>query len=153
VLRIDPDLLHDLRRHGEECYPREACGVLLGLAGPIRAVRAVLRCENGEPEVPERRYAIDPTELLSAQRQARRRGEEIVGFYHSHPDRPAHPSPTDLAEAHWLGCSYVITRVAGGAAEVTASFLLGGTGEADKRFAEEELRVEPAPAEAAGEGR
>jgi proteasome lid subunit RPN8/RPN11 len=37
-----------------------------------------------------------------------------AGFYHSHPDHPVQWSPTDFAEAHWLGCSYVITEAAQG---------------------------------------
>ena len=74
------------------------------------------------------RYHIDPKELIRIQREGRERGEDIVGFYHSHPDHPAHWSPTDLAEAHWLGCSYVITSVEKGNAAVTNSFELKGSG-------------------------
>jgi len=44
-------------------------------------------------------------ELVRIQREGRERGEDIVGFYHSHPDHPARWSQTDLAEAHWFGCS------------------------------------------------
>lgn len=143
MLRIDPERLHELRRHGEETYPHECCGILLGRPGDAgRTVTRVLRCGNGREDSPRNRYVIDPRELLRAERVARERGEEIVGFYHSHPDHPARWSPTDLAEAHWLGCSYVITRVAEGRAEATASFLLAGRGEEDKRFEDEEIRVE-----------
>src|SRR5947207_12613809 len=38
-------------------------------------------------------------------------------FRSSHPDHPAKWSATDLAEAHWLGCSYVITSVDRGHAQ------------------------------------
>jgi proteasome lid subunit RPN8/RPN11 len=112
----------------------------------------VLRCGNGRRDSPATRYAIDPRELLRAERIARGRGEQIVGFYHSHPDHPARWSPTDLAEAHWLGCSYVITRVAQGRAQVTASFLLAGGSEEDKRFEDEETRVETEAAAAREQG-
>jgi proteasome lid subunit RPN8/RPN11 len=64
-----------------------------------------------------------------------------VGFYHSHPDHPAKWSQTDLTEAHWIGCSYVITSVEKGKAAITNSFLLTGTMEEDKRFEDEEVRV------------
>jgi proteasome lid subunit RPN8/RPN11 len=63
-----------------------------------------------------------------------------VGFYHSHPDWPPRWSSTDLEEAHWTGCSYVITSVERGKAAVTNSFLLCG-GEAAKHFAEEAIEV------------
>jgi proteasome lid subunit RPN8/RPN11 len=65
-----------------------------------------------------------------------------VGFYHSHPDHPAMWSTTDFAEAHWTGCSYVITSVEKGTAKVTNSFLLTGTGEEDKRFVDEPVEIE-----------
>jgi len=63
-----------------------------------------------------------------------------VGFYHSHPDHPARWSPTDLAEAHWTGCSYVITSVENARAGQTNSFLLLDQEEA-KHFEDEELDI------------
>ena len=139
-----------LRRHGEEAYPNESCGVLLGRAeAGGRLVVGVERCSNTRGDSPRDRYAIDPREILRIEREARARGLDIVGFYHSHPDHPARPSATDLAEAHWTGCSYVITRIARGRAEATASFVLAGEEEA-KRLDEEEVRVraaEPARAQ------
>jgi proteasome lid subunit RPN8/RPN11 len=71
---------------------------------------------------------------VKIEREARGRGLDIAGFYHSHPDHPAQWSPTDFAEAHWIGCAYVITAVEHGKAAVTNSFLLAGTTEEDKRF-------------------
>ena len=68
---------------------------------------------------PQDRYHIDPRELVRIQRQGHERGLDIVGFYHSHPDHPARWSQTDLAEAHWIGCSYVITAVEHGKAAQT----------------------------------
>jgi proteasome lid subunit RPN8/RPN11 len=67
---------------------------------------------------------------------------EIVGFYHSHPDHPAQPSPTDLEHAHWIGYSYVITSVTQGEATDTRSFLLSGPKEEDKSLAEEALVID-----------
>ena len=57
------------------------------------------------------------------------------------PDHPAQWSKTDLEEAHWIGCSYVITRVAQGKADVTNSFELTGSDEADKAFRDEKVEV------------
>jgi proteasome lid subunit RPN8/RPN11 len=144
MLTLGETQYEDLRRHGEETYPHEACGVLLGRAeGDARVATSVARCGNAHADSPRDRYSIDARELLRIQRQARARGEDIVGFYHSHPDHPARPSGTDLAEAHWLGCSYVITRVAAGKADATGSFVLEGDGEDSKRFRDEEIRIQP----------
>lgn len=131
-----------LRRHGEETYPFECCGVLVGrFTGDDRLVEDVVRCGNTRADRPQDRYHIDPKELISAQREAAGQGLDIVGFYHSHPDHPARWSQTDLAEAHWLGCSYVITAVARGVAQDTNAFVLLGETEDNKRLESEEIRV------------
>ncbi len=130
-----------LRQHGEESYPHECCGVLLGRFEDdgSKAVSRIARCGNTREDSPHNRYNIDPRELIRIQREGRERGEDIVGFYHSHPDHPAQWSSTDLAEAHWFGCSYVITSVDKGKAAITNSFELNGTDEDDKKFLDEEL--------------
>ena len=79
--------------------------------------------------------------MIKIQRQARGLGFDIVGFYHSHPDCPAQWSKTDFEEAHWVGCSYVITSVEHGTAKVTNAFLLTGASEEDKRFEDQRVVV------------
>ena len=144
MLRISDTVYSQLRQHGEETYPHECCGVLLGQAlDGINEVEAAIRAGNTRTDSAHNRYHIAPQELVSIQRQARERSLDIVGFYHSHPDHPARWSPTDFNEAHWLGCSYVITSVEKGVAVQTNSFFLAGTGEDDKRFEDEEIHVRP----------
>jgi proteasome lid subunit RPN8/RPN11 len=109
--------------------------------GDGRVVSSAVRCGNTRTDSPQNRYHIDPRELVKIQREGREHGEEIVGFYHSHPDHPAQWSKTDLAEAHWIGCSYVITSVEKGKAVVTNSFELAGADEDDKRFVDEGIEV------------
>jgi proteasome lid subunit RPN8/RPN11 len=143
TLKIGKSQWAQLRRHGEETYPHECCGVLLGqiVDDSVKQVRGIVRCENQRSDSLHNRYEIDPRELLRIQRESRVHDQDIVGFYHSHPDHPARWSQTDLNEAHWMGCSYVITSIMRGAAAETNSFNLGG--EADsKRFVDEEIQVE-----------
>ena len=144
MLRISREDYELLRRHGEETYPYECCGVLLGQFAEdgSRAVSSAARCGNTRTDSAHNRYNIDPRELVRIQREGRERGEDIVGFYHSHPDHPAQWSATDLAEAHWIGCSYVITSVEQGEAAVTNSFELTGSDENDKRLVDEAVEVE-----------
>jgi proteasome lid subunit RPN8/RPN11 len=142
MLKIPSAVLESLRNHGEETYPHECCGILLGqMDGEVRLVTSAVRCGNAQVDSPEKRYQIDPKELIQIQCEGRDRGEDIIGFYHSHPDHPARWSPTDLADAHWIGCSYVITSVDKGKAEVTNSFELAGTLEEDKKFVDEPVQV------------
>ena len=144
MLKIPDSIFQEIRRHGEETYPLECCGVLLGevdLDVNERRVSLAIRCGNMRTDSAHNRYLIDDKELLAAQKTAHERGEDIVGFYHSHPDHPAQWSQTDFAEAHWIGCSYVITAVAKGKAEITNSFLLDGSTEEDKKFVDEKIEV------------
>jgi len=132
-----------IRLHGEETYPHECCGVLLGSFEDdgTRTVTSTARAGNTRTDSAHNRYNIDPRELVRIQREARDRGEDILGFYHSHPDHPAHWSSTDLAEAHWFGCSYVITSVEKGKAVLTNSFELTGSDESDKQLSDEMIEL------------
>ena len=131
-----------LRQHGEETYPHECCGILLGQFNEdgSKAVSRTARCGNTRADSPHNRYSIDPKELIRIQREGRERGEDIIGFYHSHPDHPARWSPTDLAEAHYPGCSFVITSVDKGLAAITNSFELIGD-EENKKFVDEQIDI------------
>ena len=143
MLKLSQSDYAALRQHGEEAYPHECCGVLLGQFGDdgLKTVSRIARCGNTRADSPHNRYHIDPKELIRIQREGRERDEDIVGFYHSHPEHPAQWSATDLAEAHWFGCSYVITSVQKGKATLTNSFELMGSEESDKKFVDEKIEV------------
>jgi len=141
-LLITQQLYDKLRAHGEETYPHECCGIMLGktLDDGLQ-VSALIRAGNTRTDSAHNRYNIAPIELVKAQREARTQGLDIVGFYHSHPDHPAQWSTTDFAEAHWFGCAYVITAIEKGVAKITNSFLLTGTGEEDKAFGLQTIEI------------
>ena len=155
-LHLSQSLYDQLRAHGEETYPHECCGILLGKSEVSAAahtssseteirVHHLMRAGNTRTDSAHNRYNIAPQELIAAQREARKQGFDIVGFYHSHPDHPAQWSPTDFAEAHWFGCAYVITSVDGdkttGHAQTTNSFLLTGTSEDTKAFTPQPIQL------------
>ena len=142
TLTLPQDLYDQLRAHGEETYPHECCGVLVGtVSGSGKCVAQAVPVRNASPVNKRHHYLIDPVELIRVERQARASGWEILGFYHSHPDHPAEWSPTDLKEAHWMGCSYAITTVVNGLATETRSFHLAGSSEENKRFEAEEIQL------------
>jgi proteasome lid subunit RPN8/RPN11 len=143
VLKLSYAVYEAIRRHGEETYPNECCGVFLGRSTDgHNHVEVARRAGNTRTDSAHNRYNISPQELVRFQREGRQKGLDIVGFYHSHPDHPAQWSQTDFAEAHWLGCSYVITAVEHGKAKDTNSFFLAGTTEEDKAFQDEPIAIE-----------
>jgi proteasome lid subunit RPN8/RPN11 len=140
MLNIDHNSFSSLARHAIAEYPRECCGVLLGTRdGHNRHVAKVIQCRNAHPS-PATRYLIDPADLISIQRDAREQLLEIIGFYHSHPDHPPTFSETDLEEANWVGCSYVIIGIDDWQVTESRSYLLS-TINAEKRFVEEPLTL------------
>jgi proteasome lid subunit RPN8/RPN11 len=142
ALSFGPNTFNSLTQHALADYPGECCGILLGTRDDqIRRVSQVIPCRNVHVS-PATRYAIDPAELISIQRRAREQQLEIVGFYHSHPDHPPTFSETDLKEANWAGCSYVILSVRPQQVEAVRSYLLSIEG--DRRTFIEEPLVDPA---------
>jgi proteasome lid subunit RPN8/RPN11 len=101
-----------IRAHGQETYPHECCGALLGRDGRVTDVVAL---PNTTEEGPRRRFLVRPTDYRDAERRASELGAELLGFYHSHPDHPARPSQYDLDHA-WPTFAYIIVAVAQGLA-------------------------------------
>ena len=92
----------------DAAYPDEGCGVLVGRFNGSRAeIVAVTRGRNLNTERSRDRYVLDPGDIVEADREARARGLDIVGYWHSHPDHPAHPSQFDTDHA-WTDYVYVI---------------------------------------------
>ena len=60
------------------------------------------------------RFILDPRDHIDALRRARRRGLDVVGFYHSHPATAAWPSPTDVEEAGYAEALHLIVSLAAG---------------------------------------
>jgi proteasome lid subunit RPN8/RPN11 len=113
-LILRPDHVAEMRAGARASYPLECCGALLGLSDPRfpndKRVTRVLPAVNASEETPERRFLISPVEVLRFEREASRRGLQVLGFYHSHPDHPARPSEYDREHA-WPWYSYVILEV------------------------------------------
>ncbi|MFB1065920.1 desampylase [Natrinema sp. H-ect4] len=95
-----------------EGMPDEVCGVLGGAYEPDgrSRVRSQYPAEN-VAETPRTRYEIDSEQQLRIFERLEDRGEEIVGFYHSHPRGPPRPSATDAARATWPDRSYLIVSL------------------------------------------
>jgi proteasome lid subunit RPN8/RPN11 len=106
-LRLNAQVDAAIRAHGQDTYPNECCGALIGRDGEVTDTLAL---PNTTDEGPRRRFMVRPQDYRSAEQRASELGAELLGFYHSHPDHPARPSQYDLDHA-WPFFSYVIVSV------------------------------------------
>ena len=120
TLVLQPGAAEAIRAHGIETYPNECCGALIGRDGVVTTTFAL---PNTTEEGPRRRFFIGPRDYMQAEKRAGELGADLLGFYHSHPDHPAAPSPTDLAQA-WPSFSYIIVSVREGVPEDMTSWRL-----------------------------
>jgi proteasome lid subunit RPN8/RPN11 len=119
-LLLPAALTREIEQHAGASYPHECCGVLIGTGGAAMMIESVHQVRNQRAGRCRDRYEVDPREILRLDRYAEERGQEIIGFYHSHPDHPATPSHTDQAHA-WPGYVYVIvSERTSGAVEIRA---------------------------------
>ena len=109
-----------IRRHGEETFPHECCGALIGKDDHVTDAFAL---PNTTDLGPRRRFLVRPSDYMAAERKASELGGELLGFYHSHPDHPARPSQFDLDHA-FPNFAYVIVSVMSGASRLMTVWYL-----------------------------
>lgn len=113
-LIIPENLAAQIRAHGEETYPYECCGAILGHEiDSSRAVLALLPLANRRDDSPRNRFELTPDDVRLAEKTATDNNLELIGWYHSHPDAPARPSEFDREHA-WPWYSYIIVSVQSG---------------------------------------
>ena len=111
-IHIPSHLLDKIQTHGENTYPNEGAGLMLGKEeNGIRVVESLIFLENArEEENQHNRYLITAEDMLQGEKEASRRSSSILGIFHSHPDHPNLPSEYDREFAiPWY--SYLITSV------------------------------------------
>jgi proteasome lid subunit RPN8/RPN11 len=138
-LKISVELMNKIHAHGEESYPEEGAGLLLGSSnGDTRVVDAILGLTNArEDTARHNRYLLTAEDMLRGEREAMRLGLDIIGVYHSHPDHPDRPSEFDREWAMpWF--SYIITSVNKGQAFTSRSWRLSDDRD---EFTEEMIEV------------
>ena len=137
MITLVENIVGDIKRHAEQDYPHECGGMLIGkFSGDgEKEVFEIFPLENAREDSRHNRVLILPRDVLKAERYARGRKLDLVGYYHSHPNAPAVPSRYDLEHALPVW-SYVIASVIDGLAAEVRSWLM----EDDRsRFNEETL--------------
>ena len=124
--------------HGENDYPYECCGFILGkFQGDESIGLEYLPASNVKEENRERRFLIDPLAYQKAEDEADDRGMSVVSIVHSHPDHPDKPSEFDREHA-WPGFSYIIISIQDGKAVSFRSWQLNTD---RKFFIEENIKI------------
>ncbi|MFZ1081360.1 MAG: M67 family metallopeptidase [Candidatus Kryptoniota bacterium] len=139
MIRVQKESVVQIEKHGEQTYPEECCGIMLGLNdGDTQIIESVVELENEQDENRRRRFFVTPKQYLQAERTAAQRSLELLGFYHSHPDHPAIPSAFDTEHAlPWF--TYFVVSITQGKANKLTAWKLNETRE---HFDEKELSVE-----------
>jgi len=126
MLRLSPNLGKNIRTHGENAYPNECCGVLIGEVDTdgVKTAMSTLTIDNAsEGGEQYHRFLITPEDMMKAEQAARAMNLDVIGFYHSHPDHPSAPSGYDKDHALPF-YSYVIVSVDKGKAQILTSWEL-----------------------------
>ena len=140
ILHLTEELLAQIHANGEQAYPEEGAGFLLGAYSEngTRAAEAIFPLTNSrEEEARHNRYLITPEDYLKAELEADKLGLSLIGVFHSHPDHPNRPSEFDREWAQPF-FSYIITSVQSGKAVESRSWRLT---EDRTRFEEEEIKL------------
>jgi proteasome lid subunit RPN8/RPN11 len=115
ALKISQELIRQIEAHGAETFPHECCGALLGQDDDNgREILALLPLANRRDDSPRNRVEVTPGDVLLAEKTAREKKIDLLGWYHSHPNAPARPSEFDREHA-WPYYSYIIVSIRDGA--------------------------------------
>jgi proteasome lid subunit RPN8/RPN11 len=123
MIKIGTGAWQVMVEHAEAVFPNECCGAMLGSSdGETKTVTVALPLENVHQGPQAVRYELRPEDLLKAEKEARGRGMDLIGIFHSHPDHDAYFSVTDLKNScPWY--SFVVMSVKAGRYDHAKSFL------------------------------
>ncbi len=118
MVYLTEKVIEEIKALGERDHPHECGGMLIGkfAADGSKSVTEIFPLKNArEEEARHNRVLLLPKDVLRAERYAREKDLDVVGFYHSHPEDRGVPSQYDLEHALPVW-SYVIVSVIGGKA-------------------------------------
>lgn len=118
MLTIERPFLNQIVDHLQACYPLEGCGLLAGdERGRVTAVYPITNILHSPTA-----YEMDPAQQLQAMLDLEAAGWQIFAIYHSHPQGPETPSPTDIALAFYPEATYIIVSLRERSAPVIRAF-------------------------------
>jgi [CysO sulfur-carrier protein]-S-L-cysteine hydrolase len=131
AMKVPRQMLEEMIAHAREEAPNECCGMIGGADGSATTVYRSLNAEASPL-----RYSLDASDQFRIMQEIEKRGEELVGIYHSHTGSAAYPSQTDVNLASYPDAVYVIVSLEDPQSPEVRGFWIG-----DGRIEEAELDV------------
>lgn len=101
--------------------PEETCGLIAGRDGHGVRLHPIENSRHSSVA-----YEMDPLQQIKAMIAIENDGLDLLAIYHSHPDGPAQPSPTDLAQAYYPEQAQLIISLAGSERATLRGFMIAG---------------------------
>jgi proteasome lid subunit RPN8/RPN11 len=116
AITFTPAAWRSLQELSEQAYPFEGCGLLLGPLQADKKVEKIVILKNVLRDEGRGRFdfSFSPKEFMEAQIAAEKQNLDVVGIFHTHPDHPPRPSPTDAGQPMLAGWINIIAAVHGG---------------------------------------
>ena len=107
TLTLSHALLDEMLAHVNRLFPEEACGLVGGLDGRAARLYPVENVRHSPVA-----FEMEPVQQIKALLAMEAEGLELIAIYHSHPDGPARPSITDVANAYYPDAVQLIISLA-----------------------------------------
>jgi [CysO sulfur-carrier protein]-S-L-cysteine hydrolase len=105
-MKVASQMVKEMIAHSREEAPNECCGMIGGADGNATTVYRSINAEASPL-----RYSLDASDQFRIMQEMEKRGEELVGIYHSHTGSAAYPSQTDVNLAAYPDAVYVIVSL------------------------------------------
>lgn len=115
-MRLTHEQARAIVDHARSEAPNEACGVIAGRGTVTHEVIPIANVADDQQHT----YVMDEQSLVTTLISIEKRGLELVGFYHSHPNSDPIPSPTDIRQATYPATPYLIVSLKGSEARLSA---------------------------------
>jgi len=114
MIRVEKPAWDTMVAHAEKTFPKECCGVMLGVTledgGVVRETVPLANVYTGPQED---FFVMDPLDLHRVDVEGRKKGLDVLGVFHSHPNCDAYFSKRDLENScSWF--SYVVLSIKNG---------------------------------------
>ncbi|MEW6222019.1 MAG: M67 family metallopeptidase [Candidatus Hadarchaeota archaeon] len=123
-LKLKQGDLKAIAAHALKSYPKEGCGVLLGnFKKNAIDVMEVVEAKNVKGSPVE--FEADPQLVFEAFKRGEKKGLDLVGIYHSHPNMGAFVSSRDAEIMKlWPGTAWLILGVAKNKVDEQKAYIL-----------------------------